>query len=120
MATEDLNERTPSGDKPADEQDLARRASSGDRRAFAALYDLHVEAVYRYAFYRVRTDAEAEDVTSDVPARPRRDATVRAASPVPRVPLHDRPEHRDRPPPPSAAGGELRRRHRASERRARP
>ena len=53
-------------DRPADEQDLARRASSGDRRAFAALYDLHVEAVYRYAFYRVRTDAEAEDVTSEV------------------------------------------------------
>ena len=49
-----------------DEQDLARRASSGDRRAFAALYDLHVGAVYRYAFYRVRTDAEAEDVTSEV------------------------------------------------------
>ncbi|HEV8229218.1 MAG TPA: sigma-70 family RNA polymerase sigma factor [Candidatus Limnocylindria bacterium] len=49
-----------------DEQDLARRASSGDRRAFAALYDLHVEAVYRYAFYRVRTAAEAEDVTSEV------------------------------------------------------
>ena len=49
-----------------DEQDLARRASSGDRRAFAELYDLHVEAVYRYAFYRVRTDAEAEDVTSEV------------------------------------------------------
>ena len=49
-----------------DEQDLARRASSGDRRAFGALYDLHVEAVYRYAFYRVRTDAEAEDVTSEV------------------------------------------------------
>src|SRR2546425_9996686 len=66
MATKDLNERTPSSDIPANEQDLARRASSGDRRAFAALYDLHVGAVYRYAFYRVRTDAEAEDVTSEV------------------------------------------------------
>src|SRR3989449_2140894 len=61
-----LNEHGGSPDNPADEQDLARRASSGDRRAFAALYDLHVEAVYRYAFYRVRTDAEAEDVTSEV------------------------------------------------------
>src|SRR2546422_11314406 len=61
-----LNEHGAPADRPADEQDLARRASSGDRRAFAALYDLHVEAVYRYAFYRVRTDAEAEDVTSEV------------------------------------------------------
>ena len=66
MATKDLNERTPSSDIPANEQDLARRASSGDRRAFAALYDHHVDAVYRYAFFRLRTDAEAEDVTSEV------------------------------------------------------
>jgi len=49
-----------------DEQDLARRAASVDRRAFAELYDLHVDAVYKYAFFRVRTDAEAEDVTSEV------------------------------------------------------
>src|SRR2546422_5107612 len=66
MATKDLNERTPSSDIPANEQELARRASSGDRRAFAALYDLHVDAVYRYAFFRLRMDAEAEDVTSEV------------------------------------------------------
>jgi len=46
--------------------DLARRAAGGDRRAFAALYDRHLDAVYRYAFYRLRTDAEAEDVTSEV------------------------------------------------------
>ncbi len=49
-----------------DEAELCRRASAGDRRAFAALYDRHVDAVYRYAFYRLRTDAEAGDVTSDV------------------------------------------------------
>ncbi len=48
------------------EQDLARRASAGDRRAFAELYDLHVDAVYKYAYFRLRTDAEAEDVTSEV------------------------------------------------------
>ena len=46
--------------------DLARRAAGGDRRAFAALYDRHLDAVYRYAFYRLRSDAEAEDVTSDI------------------------------------------------------
>ncbi|TMG51655.1 MAG: RNA polymerase subunit sigma-70, partial [Chloroflexi bacterium] len=56
----------PIPDRPVDEQDLARRAVAGDRRAFAELYDLHVGAVYRYAFFRVRTAAEAEDVTSEV------------------------------------------------------
>jgi RNA polymerase sigma-70 factor (ECF subfamily) len=65
-STKDLNEQAPIPDRPVDERDLARRASAGDRRAFAALYDLHVDAVYRYAFFRVRTRAEAEDVTSDV------------------------------------------------------
>ncbi|GAC1456118.1 MAG: sigma-70 family RNA polymerase sigma factor [Candidatus Limnocylindrales bacterium] len=63
----DLN-RTPAvPDKQADDEaELARRAATGDRRAFAALYERHLDAVYRYAFYRLRTDAEASDVTSDV------------------------------------------------------
>jgi RNA polymerase sigma-70 factor (ECF subfamily) len=50
----------------ANDRDLAQRASSGDRDAFAALYERHLDAVYRYAFYRVRDDAEADDVTSEV------------------------------------------------------
>lgn len=67
MGAQDLNGSGGSADRPADEErDLAHRAAGGDRRAFAALYDLHLDAVYRYAFYRLRTDAEAEDVTSDV------------------------------------------------------
>jgi len=67
MGTADLNGQGASADRPADDEiDLARRARSGDRRAFAALYDRHLDAVYRYAFYRLRTDAEAEDVTSEV------------------------------------------------------
>lgn len=45
---------------------LAVRASRGDVTAFGLLYDRHVEAVYRYVYYRVRDDAEAEDLTSDV------------------------------------------------------
>jgi RNA polymerase sigma-70 factor (ECF subfamily) len=66
--TAEPNEQEAPADRPADEEepDLCRRASAGDRRAFAALYDRHVDAVYRYAFYRVRSDAEAEDVTSEV------------------------------------------------------
>lgn len=67
---EEVNSSRPVADKRADEDEeerqLARRAARGDRRAFAALYDLHLGAVYRYAFYRLRTDAEADDVTSEV------------------------------------------------------
>src|SRR5438105_4565779 len=66
MGTPELNDPDASSDKQVDAQDLARRAASGDRRAFAALYDRHVDAVYRYAYFRLRIDAEAEDVTSEM------------------------------------------------------
>ncbi|HEV8534685.1 MAG TPA: sigma-70 family RNA polymerase sigma factor [Candidatus Limnocylindria bacterium] len=45
---------------------LAVRAGKGDTAAFGALYDRYVEAVYRYVYYRVRNDADAEDLVSDV------------------------------------------------------
>ena len=45
---------------------LAIRASKGEAAAFGLLYDRHVAAIYRYVYYRVRDDAEAEDLTSDV------------------------------------------------------
>jgi RNA polymerase sigma-70 factor (ECF subfamily) len=45
---------------------LARRAANGEAEAFGALYDRYMDAVYRYVFYRVRNEAEAEDVTSEV------------------------------------------------------
>ena len=63
----DLNRTLAAPDKQADDEvQLATRAASGDRRAFAALYERHLDAIYRYAFYRLRTDAEANDVTSEV------------------------------------------------------
>jgi RNA polymerase sigma-70 factor (ECF subfamily) len=49
-----------------DDAGLAVRASKGESAAFGLLYDKHVAAVYRYVYYRVRDDAEAEDLTSDV------------------------------------------------------
>lgn len=49
-----------------EDKDLAIRAAGGDVSAFGLLYDRHVDAIYRYVYYRVRDDAEAEDLTSDV------------------------------------------------------
>src|SRR5438094_2429202 len=66
MAPNDpLPETVTPGGKEEDAA-LAVRAAKGDPAAFGVLYDRHVSAVYRYVYYRVRDDAEAEDLTSDV------------------------------------------------------
>jgi RNA polymerase sigma-70 factor (ECF subfamily) len=53
---------------PADEREraLVERAHRRDREAFGELYDLHVEAVYRYLYYRLGNSAECEDLTEQV------------------------------------------------------
>ncbi|MCO6449182.1 MAG: sigma-70 family RNA polymerase sigma factor [Caldilineales bacterium] len=48
------------------ERDLIQAAQRGDKLAFAQLYDLHVDAIYRYVLLRVPTLEQAEDVTEDV------------------------------------------------------
>jgi len=53
-------------DRQDDDAALAVRASKGESAAFGLLYDRHVAAIYRFVYYRVRDDAEAEDLTSDV------------------------------------------------------
>src|SRR5512132_1784308 len=66
MAPNDpLPETVTSGGQDEDAA-LAIRASKGEAAAFGVLYDRHVAAIYRYVYYRVRDDAEAEDLTSDV------------------------------------------------------
>jgi RNA polymerase sigma-70 factor (ECF subfamily) len=45
---------------------LVKRASQGDGDAFGKLYDLYLDAVYRYVYYKVGGAAEAEDLTAQI------------------------------------------------------
>jgi len=49
----------------ASEEDarLVSAVCNGDSRAFGMLYDRHIEAVYRYIFFRVANQQDAEDLT---------------------------------------------------------
>jgi RNA polymerase sigma-70 factor (ECF subfamily) len=66
MAPNDPLSTPVTSDGKEEDAALAVRASKGDVHAFGLLYDKHVAAVYRYVYYRVRDDAEAEDLTSEV------------------------------------------------------
>ena len=46
--------------------ELVSKAKLGDQTAFAQLYRLHVQSVYRYLAYRLRDNATAEDLTAEV------------------------------------------------------
>lgn len=50
----------------SDEKTLITRAQRGDKMAISTLYSAHVQAIYKYVRYRVDTDAQAEDITSEV------------------------------------------------------
>lgn len=45
---------------------MVQRAVERDREAFAALYDSHVDQVYRHVYYRVSSKVDAEDITQEV------------------------------------------------------
>lgn len=51
---------------PVVADDLLRRAAARDSAAFTALYEAHVDRVYRHVRYRVADPALAEDITSQV------------------------------------------------------
>ena len=48
-----------------DTHDLVRLAQQGDPEAFGLLYDRYVDLVHRYVYYRVGSQALAEDLTSE-------------------------------------------------------
>jgi len=47
-------------------RELVDRALSGDAEAFGDLYELYLDEIYRYIYYRVAEPAEAEDLTEMV------------------------------------------------------
>jgi len=49
-----------------DPQEIARRAAQRDTTAFAALYDEHLNTVYRFVFFKVSDPTLAEDLTAEV------------------------------------------------------
>jgi RNA polymerase sigma-70 factor (ECF subfamily) len=53
--------------RPVDgrEEILIAAAVDGDQGAFGALYDLHIERVYRYCYYRTGNRPDAEDLTQE-------------------------------------------------------
>ena len=48
------------------DRELVNRALDGDAEAFGDLYELYLDEIYRYIYYRVAEQAEAEDLTEIV------------------------------------------------------
>jgi len=46
--------------------ELVARASRGDKDAFGDLYERHLDAIFRYIYYRVNHQQDAEDLTEVV------------------------------------------------------
>jgi RNA polymerase sigma-70 factor (ECF subfamily) len=48
------------------EERLVQKAVNGDQEAFAQLYNQNFDRIHRYIYVKVRSQAEAEDLTQDV------------------------------------------------------
>jgi len=50
----------------SNEENLVRQAIDGNQLAFTQLYDEYFNKIYRYIYFRVNSQAEAEDLTQEV------------------------------------------------------
>ncbi|NQU77853.1 sigma-70 family RNA polymerase sigma factor [Candidatus Falkowbacteria bacterium] len=48
------------------EKRLIRKIQNGDAEAFAQVYDAYIDKIYKFIYYKVRTQEQAEDLTSQV------------------------------------------------------
>jgi RNA polymerase sigma-70 factor (ECF subfamily) len=60
--TSDTDRKVPADD----EARLVARAIKRDATAFGCLYESHLERIYRYVYYRVGSESEAEDLCEHV------------------------------------------------------
>lgn len=51
--------------QPFKDKVLFFRLKSGDKEAFGQIYDLYVDKIYRFIYFKVSTKEEAEDLTSE-------------------------------------------------------
>lgn len=49
-----------------DEAELVKQAKAGGREAFGELYMMHLDAIYRYVYFRVGDPHDSEDLTEQV------------------------------------------------------
>ena len=48
------------------QRQLINKAINGDAKAFGKLYEEYIDAIYRYVYFRVGSEVEAEDLTDEV------------------------------------------------------
>jgi RNA polymerase sigma-70 factor, ECF subfamily len=53
----------------SDDHHLLKLATQGDKRAFGVLYERYLGEIYRYVYYRVGDQREAEDITASTFSR---------------------------------------------------
>lgn len=56
--------RSKKGEQP--EKMLVRRAKAGDAEAFASLYEIYINSIYRYVYYQIDHIEQAQDLTEQV------------------------------------------------------
>ncbi|MDE3074684.1 MAG: sigma-70 family RNA polymerase sigma factor, partial [Chloroflexota bacterium] len=66
MALNGAKIAVPSNEKPDRVGDLVERASKGSGDAFGQLYQIYIDRIYNYIFYKTGHSVDAEDLTEQV------------------------------------------------------
>lgn len=61
-----MKEKVVTVDVQINESNAVKLAAAGDAAAFSFLYEQHVKRIYNYIYYRIGSEADAEDLTARV------------------------------------------------------
>jgi RNA polymerase sigma-70 factor (ECF subfamily) len=61
-----MNRNMPIESEDLSKERLLRLAAQGDKQAFGRLYELHLDEIYRYVFFKIGDPLDAEDITENV------------------------------------------------------